>query len=358
MKVLALTPFHIYPPTFGGAERCFNLLSGLGEVTVFSLNWEGIEKRERIGKLNYRLIPADPKAVERSQKLIKSGIKTYDPMPMLTKNDLKTFRQAIEDSDPDLIILEHPWLLDLIEDRPYIYDSHNCETYNTEQQHGGNSLDFDLVRDLEERAVNGAEHFTYTSPNDLRMMRRYFEIETPHTLIPNGCELPDTIATGEQKNLIFIGSLYGPNVRAAKELIAQARLLPGYNIQILGDCANLVQSEEPNVQLIGRVTEKQMDWYLKNAYAFINLVSQGSGTHLKIGRALAYGLPVLTTPIGSRGYEEAGGVIQTSAGNLVDTLKAVSIDWNRISTKARNTAATMTWQKIAADFKEVIYGLQ
>lgn len=351
MKILALTPWPIYPAQSGGTERCWNLLSRLGEITVYALDWNGTEHHERIGQLNYRVIPADPEAVAQARKLMASGIKTFDPMPMLTRNNLKTFTAAIEAYDPDLIILEHPWMLDLIGDRPYILDAHNCETVNTGVHNGIHSLDFDLVRNLERRAVQGAEHLIYCATDDLNNMRKAFPFDTPHTLIPNGCELSDVITTGEQLNLIFIGSNYAPNVQAAKNLVALAHLLTEYQIQILGPCATAVHSDEPNVQLIGYVTDKQRDWYFQNAHAFVNLTEQGSGTHLKVARALSYGLPVITTPIGARGYDN---LLVTSIANTPDMVRAIRYNWRDHAANARMQAHDLQWDSLASKLRTVI----
>jgi glycosyltransferase involved in cell wall biosynthesis len=351
MKILGLTPWAIIPAQTGGTERCYNLLSRIGEVTVYALDWSGREEQQRIGTMNYRLISADPEAIAQAHKLMASGIRTTDALPMLTRKNLTNFIKQIDAYDPDLVILEHPWMLDLIGDRPYILDAHNCETYNIANQYGTNVLDFNLVADLERRAVQGAEHLIYTSKADLANMKIAFPFTTPSTLIPNGCDLSDVITAGEQLNLIFIGSTYQPNIQAAQNLISIASQLPEYTIQILGPCATALQTDEPNVQLIGSVTDKQRDWYFSNAYAFVNLVEKGSGTHLKIARALSYGIPVITTPIGARGYDN---LLITSQANAPEMIRAIRMNWHTHSQSARKQAEQLDWNILGSKLRTVI----
>lgn len=354
MKVLALTPWPIYPATSGGQERCWNLLSNIPEVTIHALDWTGADSWQRIGATNYRTIAADPMARIRAQQLLTSGVTTYDPIPSIVKDDLTNFRKAIDDSDPDLIILEHPWLLDLIDGRPYIYDSHNCETINSRQQRP-RALENDLTASLERRATQQAEHMTYTSTQDLTAMRQLYPFTTPTTHIPNGLTLPPQQATGEELNLIFIGSLYGPNIQAAKTLLSLAPLLPEYKIRILGNVCNALTPTSDNVELIGAVTEKQMDYYFKTAHAFINPVTEGSGTSLKIARALSYALPVISTPHGARGYTSP---FITSIANIPDMVRSLRKNWKPHSEESYAEALPLQWSLQANKMRGVINGLQ
>ena len=349
-KILALTPFHIYPPTFGGAERCWELLSRVGETDVIALNWDGLNARKQIGDVNYQLIAADQAAIDQAIRLRNTGVQTFDTMPSLTKTKLTTIRKAIDAADPDLIVLEHPWLVDLIDGRPYILDAHNFETYNTGSQFGTTSYDYQLVKDIEGHAVEQAEHVAYCSTDDFDMLHRTFR--TPSgTHIPNGVNLPDRVSDGTTRNLIFIGSAYGPNVTAAMALINQASRLRDFNVQILGQCVHYLPKDVPdNVQLIGPVNAEQLDDYFANAYAFINLITHGSGTHLKIARALAYGLPILTTKHGARGYRN---LIHTTAETLPTTLK--QLDWRSKHHEALEQARNITWDAIGTRYRQLIH---
>lgn len=349
MKLLALTPFHIYPPTFGGAERCWNLLSRIGQLDIIALNWEGHTTTKQIGDVHYQLIAADQPAVDQANKLRKQGIQTFDPIPTLTSTRLTTIRKAIDKANPDLIILEHPWLIDLIGERRYIYDAHNCETQNTATQYGTNGYDYGLVKSIEQQATEQAEHITYCSTQDIQTLKQLFNVTAPHTLIPNGVTPPTQHATGTTRNLIFIGSAYQPNVNAAQRLINLAAALPDYTIQILGQCANYLTNHHQNVQLIGQVTDTQLDNYFINAYAFVNLITEGSGTHLKLARALAYGIPVITTEHGARGYSN---VTITNIGNLPQQLD--NLNWQQQHQAGIQEATQLNWETIATNYSNVI----
>jgi len=95
MKTLTLTPWPVHPAQSGGQERCWNLAQQLPEATIYALDWTGNSSHQRIGNINYKTIGADDNAITQSKKLFSSGIKTYDPMPTLTRNNLLHNRQIV-----------------------------------------------------------------------------------------------------------------------------------------------------------------------------------------------------------------------------------------------------------------------
>lgn len=349
MKTLVLAPFNIIPPNFGGAERILNLASRLGEVTVIALNWEGVDQEGTLGQMKYRLISAEPEAVEQAHKLLKLGFQTWDGMPALTKTRLKKLAVAIEEENPDQIILEHPWLLPFVGNRPFIYDAHNAEHFLTYTR-WPNSLDEQIVQELEREALTKAKKVAVCSEVDALLMKKHYEIDKEMVYIPNGTDILDQTSEGKEKNLVFIGSLYGPNIRAAQDLANISQLLPDYTIQILGACAKGVQTDSPNVQLIGAVTEEEKHNYFLNAYAFVNLVRTGSGTNLKNARAMAYGLPVIATKIGARGFNTC---IQVQSPNDVPTALG-NLDWPAESKKNREYAESISWNVIGEAFRNLV----
>jgi glycosyltransferase involved in cell wall biosynthesis len=354
MKTLALVPWDISTPDTGGKQRCFELLTGVTGLTTFALSWDGRQVETSLNGMPYRVIPAGVKAADRAQKLFTQGFHSYDAMPTLCADDMTGLRKAVEDFNPDLIILEHPWLVEFTGGRPYVYDAHNFESMNTALMFGRNSMDFQTVTDIERWAVSGAEHVTYCSDDDWRMMGDNWKLP-PGTHIPNGTHMPETTATGENLNLIFMGSLYAPNIHAAQRLIDMAHLLPEYHIHIVGRCTEPLSSDEPNVTLHGYKSEQALDKLLTKSHMFVNLVTEGSGTHLKIAKALAYGLPVVTLQTGARGYQE---VTITDLEHTPETIRAITKDWNTHHTTALLAAQQYDWANIRHQFAETIYALQ
>ena len=111
MKTLALVPWDISTPDTGGKQRCYELLTGVPGITTFALSWDNNETSTALDGMPYRVIPAGLQAMDRAQKLFGQGFRSFDAMPTLCLNDLTVMRKAIDDFNPDLIILEHPWLV-------------------------------------------------------------------------------------------------------------------------------------------------------------------------------------------------------------------------------------------------------
>jgi len=354
MKTLALVPWDISTPDSGGKQRCFELLTGVPGVTTFALSWDNQESQTALNGMPYRVVPAGLAAQERAHKLFGQGFHSYDAMPTLCLADLNVIRKAIDDFNPDLIILEHPWLEPLTEGRPYLYDAHNFESMNTAMLFGRNSMDYQMVSDIERWAISGAEHVTYCSADDWRMMGDNWELP-PGTHIPNGTHLPETVANGQNLNLIFVGSMYGPNINAAQRLIDMAHRLPEYHINIVGRCTEGLHSDEPNVTLHGYKSESALEKLLQASHIFVNLVTEGSGTHLKLARALSMGLPIVTLPPGGRGYE---AVLVTDLERAPDDIRSITRDWHNRHTIALQAAQQYDWANIKQRFANVIHGLQ
>lgn len=351
MKIVALVPFNIYPAEFGGAQRCVKLLERIGDVTIYSLNWGTGESTDQFGDVTYKLRSAGRNALERAKKLIGNDLHTYDGMPAFCQVDLTHFADEIKAENADLIILEHPWLYPFVGDTPFIYDAHNAEAFLTSLRWPG-SVDAQVVRELEHRAVTRAKAITYCSEQDGEILRQSYAVTAPMHYIPNGTDLPDQLAEGKEKSLLFVGSEYGPNIRAAQDLANLAYLLPDYTINIVGGCGKAVRTTQTNVRLWGHVDDDTLDAIHRKALAFVNLMHTGSGTSLKVGRAMSYGLPVISSEVGARGYESV--LIANTTAQVIDQLSEIEKNRGTHSRASRTFAEKISWDRAGVKLRGIV----
>lgn len=117
----------------------------------------------------------------------------------------------------------------------------------------------------------------------------------------------------ERQGLVFIGNfLHRPNTDAVhyfmREIYPQVReQIPNLRVFIVGDHAppELQHYASDDVKLTGYVAD--VDSFFHNCRAMIAPLRFGSGMKGKIGQALSYGLPVVTTSIGAEGMGVENG---------------------------------------------------
>jgi glycosyltransferase involved in cell wall biosynthesis len=335
MKIAALAPFPFHEAEFGGGERIDNLLTRIdSEVCVFVPNY-GSE-----GSLKY-------KNLDITFHVIPDEFRKQDYDMAVAASAKQIFGRLLADYDPDLVILEHPWQVEALSGQKFIYDAHNNETemkklISTE----------DVVQEaarLEEIALR-ANHVTYCSEDDgLAVANK--------TWIPNGTNIPASPNKigKESKTLLFTGSAHPPNIGAAITLASLASGLPDYQIVIAGACSAYVQTDLPNVSLLGHVNKPTLDYLFRTAHAFINPIAGGSGTSLKVIKALSYGLPVISSVIGARGYTDACIVAKTGNEVLeeIDLLKS-PLYWDNVSRSSQEFAKQYSWDTLGAKFNEIV----
>lgn len=176
-------------------------------------------------------------------------------------------------------------------------------------------------------------------------------------LIPNGAHIPKQKTTGEKLNIIFTGSAYLPNVYAAQRLADLAHQLPAYTIHLIGPCSEGVETTAPNVIRHGYVNTDRLNELLLEGHVFVNLITNGSGTHLKIAEALAYGIPVITSRVGARGYD--GDVTIVEATNkVVPAIHDITTNWVTEHKRAVKAAKKYDWSNIRKRFAGTINAFQ
>ena len=302
----------------GGKERTANLIEALDghNVTFLSFAWDPNGFEKQISENIYQIQPGiSVTAIKQYKKLIRSIAQVnYDACFEILKNELILFTKKAKElaKKSDLVIVDHmsvsPLIYDL-GDVPIIYNSHNAEIIMAKQLYPNDSKIIKLVEQVEKKIINDSVAVTYCSKKDIVELEDYYGKINKSFYVPNGTDMQEKIKAEtrmKSKNIIFVGSGHPPNVEAAKKLIPLAKNMPDYNFVIIGNSGNGLseQNYTSNLKVLGQVSDDKLHELFKTSFAFINPMDSGSGTHLKMMKALSYGIPIITSTVGARGFSD------------------------------------------------------
>ena len=253
----------------------------------------------------------------------------------------------------DLIILEQPFLVDLVRlvvdhrSSPVIYSCQNVEyrlRKSLEQfapdprRLAGRS---EHVRRLEAASVELSSHVTAICATDQEHLRDEFGCES--TLVPNGTSVSGVALTvrpaPSEPYFSFAGSSYWPNVDGFTQ-IAQpslAFLPPTMRIQVAGTVGTEIMkhpailhrqsANASRITLRGFLPMDDLVRMMSRSIAVLVPVFIGEGSNLKSADALASGRPVIMTERATHGYEQIiaddpGGI---AVVNSTDSFRAAMV---------------------------------
>lgn len=358
----------------GGKERTATLAEALidHEITFLSFSWNGPYFTEKLDNgIIYIQPQVEPIAQKKYKQLISSEFKNnHDGAFIKLKQDIRIFSQKVKElsSESDIVIFDHysvsPFLEEITADVPVIYSSHNAEIVMANQLYPEESDLIDIVRQMEFNLIKRSSAIVYCSKKDFSELKEiYGDIEGYY--IPNGTVMQDLIDPSIRigsKNILFVGSGHPPNVTAAKNLIPLAQVMPNYNFIICGGAGGgLNKASLPsNVYVMGHISDEDLHLFFQNSFAFINPMESGSGTHLKVMKALSYGIPIITSNVGARGFsEEEIDSCMIIADNTSEMCMAINKLNNyeifeNISRSGHNLSKEYDWEKIKSSYLSVI----
>lgn len=372
--VLSATP-EPFLEDHGGKQRLIRLTTSLSnrhDVTLLSLSWAGDTFETKIGNITHISVGVEPDVL-RVARSRRTTLKkpNNDTLISYFKKYFKKYKAKVKElSDThDIIVVDHyatgPMTEHVRADIPIFYSSQNCETDLAKQLFPKNSEDILLVNDTEKSLIERSVALSYCSKDDFELMKKYFIIDKPTFYIPNGTKYMPDITFGknvDSKNIVFIGSGHPPNNIAAEYILQVAALVPEYNFVIAGDCVRGIHGLPctDNVIKIKDISNEEVDAMFNDAFAFINPMQTGSGTHLKMMKALSYGLPIITSSVGARGFSNAEkDACMIVADKVEDMAKAIrTISNNKtymdMSFNSYELSQKYDWEKIGNDFTDAI----
>ena len=224
----------------------------------------------------------------------------------IRKRYLKVLREEIKESS--VVIFEGPWHFYLVEDqldnKIVVYDAHNSES----RLRASNPY-HDETEQLERRLVKRSDIVFSVTANDMEDLKNFDSSSVdkfhlvPHVLPEHGIGWKGA----SSREISFIGSMYGPNISALKFILSLAGRLPEFHFNIIGNVrTGFFRKKLPNVTYHGIIDDNAKDELLANSMLALNPVSEGSGRNVKMVDYLLHSVPIITTSIGVRGFEEYG----------------------------------------------------
>jgi glycosyltransferase involved in cell wall biosynthesis len=328
VKALSVTPYPILPLSHGGRVRVFRLSAALAaagaQVDVlypwspglpprpFRRNGVAYLPQAFAANLLPRLISSDaiPPLVALSWQ--PYAVAQRRRRTLLAAHDVAEFHFCAYAA----------WMERARRLTKVVYVAHNVEV-DFAAAHPPSFLSRTLLRrlgELERRAVQASDLVVTCTESDAERLRSLYG-GSEYAVVPNGFDeelLGFDRAVGradargslgldpEERVLLFVG---GP-ARHNRDAVAflERRLLPslqpGVTLLVAGRCAQPRRAEPApgrTVRRLGYVEDLRP--LFAAADLGVNPVAHGSGSQLKIAEYLAAGLPIVTTPVGMRGYE-------------------------------------------------------
>ncbi|HKL27280.1 MAG TPA: glycosyltransferase family 4 protein, partial [Desulfuromonadales bacterium] len=335
---LVVSTYPVFPPVAGGQLRLYHILRRLAcrdRVSLLSLGGDTAAEHTITPYFTEQVIPETASFAEaKAQVEARLGISAADIAFMLHDAELPAFEARFCQlaASADRVICAQPYAFPLVKRHfrgSVVYDAHNVEYLlkaGIARAHDKELLQ--ALFDVEKELCQTAELTLACTIEDIEAFREVYGLaDFRHRLVPNGVDAGHVpflspaerarckLQLGIKEPLaIFIGSCHPPNIDAVEALLSIAGELPEMRFVILGSVANafdpgrLVEDEAqpeipPNVGFTGLVPEAEKALYLMLADIALNPMRSGSGSNLKLAEYLAAGLPVVSTPVGARGYQ-------------------------------------------------------
>ena len=224
------------------------------------------------------------------------------------------------------------------------------------------------LAELERRAIEASDLVVTCTDSDAERLRSLYG-GADYAVVPNGfddgllgfdraawrAESRGSLGVGpEERVLLFVG---GPAQHNRDAVAFLEHLLPSLQprvtLLVAGGCASPGRSEPApgrRVRRLGFVDDLRP--LFAAADLGVNPVAHGSGSQLKIAEYLAAGLPIVTTPVGTRGYEPFARFLSVAE---LDTFRAAVEAVQPVSERA--DVSGLTWTALGRALHSAYAGL-
>jgi glycosyltransferase involved in cell wall biosynthesis len=326
LKVLVVTPFPVLPLVHGGRVRSFRLASGLAatgaSVDVLCPWGPGLPHRpfraDGVTVHPHRLLANALPRLLRDRRVPSQVALSWQPERLGPRRLLARFR------DYDVVqfefVAQARWTRSLDGRSAVVYSAHNVESDFLRRGPLAPSLSgYSLrrIEELEREAVARADLVVACTVEDEQRLGELYGRPRRVTVVHNGFD--DELLhfdRGERRAgaraalgladdelaVLFVGGAAHHNREAARlATIVLPRIRRRARLLLVGNSAHAV-APTPGVLSLGY--QDDLRDALSAADVAVNPVGFGSGSNIKMPVYLAAGLPIVTTPVGLRGFEE------------------------------------------------------
>ncbi|MGC9060160.1 MAG: glycosyltransferase family 4 protein [Thermoplasmata archaeon] len=323
MKICMICKDIVHQPISGDSQHIYNLALRLSKNYDVVLIGNGGMIRETkvwnfVKSLKIIEVPDYPSLIGGgiAYFLFKQPLLDYFVSKFAKYNiNLKKIFET-EAKDADVIVSESCWYFPLINslsflnEKVLVYDARNVEYLLKDKIYTGifRKELLPYIKKIEKGLIDKADIVFAVSEDEKKEFTKLYGANPEKIVVcPPAIEIPETIERSEviPNTAVFMGSAYFANFEAVEYIInTLAKELPEVEFRIVGSVCSRFKGTHKNVKLHGFVSENKKKEILSTSAVGICPVFHGAGVNVKILEYFAYGLPVITTPAGARGFEE------------------------------------------------------
>lgn len=393
MKTLILAPFSPYPLVFGGAIRLYNLIrmfSEISEVTLLAYSsWSSEEDRaeENLKKYCARVVFVDAHPLRVHKKWFLQlrsffSLKSFQYFSHYSAEFQKVFNEVAAQQQFDCIVTDFSQMGYFV--YPYrpelkILDLHNIES---ELLNRRASVESHLFKKLalsleawkferEELAIYKEFDLIFTASERERDQLKQIFSNKKIQALPNSIDTDYFSlrpANPSNNEIVFVGTTH---VDANRDGICYfvEKILPLIEMQVPdvhftivgGNPPKIIRDYEqrPNISVTGFV--KDVRTYMEQATVQVVPLRTGGGTRLKVLEGLSFGVPTVSTSLGTEGINVVdylhlilADTPQDFADRVVEVLRDCELQ-NRLRENGRKLVVeNYSWQAVGVNLKGYI----
>lgn len=389
MKILQITTYPTKFPRHGGQIRCaqiaYYLQSKGHEVRNIALYTQGAYEEHELGDYDVSMSQNSKYWNWDFPELLDyfSGLAAVGDQDIYSQ-----LKQRYDDFDPDVIILEQPWLFLFAKkvsksNTKIIYSSHNVEwklkAESRNKNHEKLSEFINDIQALERQIIKQVDAVISCTESDNNYYKSLKEGDDSKFFVAgNGVEpfSCDEASVRHWLNFFkrpypaFVGSAHPPNAFGFWDMMEPGLtfLKPNEEVAVIGGVSDIflqnresrlpIEYELPRLHILGKREKIELQSMVRGAHFVMLPITSGGGSNLKTAEAIESGRPIVSTSLAFRGYED---VMDYSGIYIADTpaeFRSVMrnlLDSERVDNQVpKNVVSQYYWSNTLAAWGDVI----